>query len=85
MSSRTHTWQGYTGPAPLAPYPVHAVPLDGWDVGQLLAAMRDRYLHLTDDSAWADDGQRELARHMAAGVKLCLDDLERALRQAQAR
>ena len=78
MSSSTHTWQGYSGPAPLAPYPAHAAPLDGWDVGTMLAGMRDRYLHLTDPAAWPDDEGRVIARHMAAGVKLCLGDLEAA-------
>lgn len=83
MSSRTHTWRNYDGPAPLAPYPAHATPLDGWDVGQLLASMRDRYLHLSDASAWGDNAS--LAGHMAAGVKLCMDDLEASCRSSQDR
>ncbi len=82
MSSRTHTWVGYSGPAPLAPYPAHAAPLDGWDVGTLLSAARDRYLHLADESAWEGDEQRRIARHMAAGVKLCLGELEQACQRA---
>ncbi|TYP82024.1 hypothetical protein [Blastococcus xanthinilyticus] len=82
MSSRTHTWTGYEGPAPLAPYRAHATPLNGWDVGQLLTTMRDRYLYLSDASAWGDNAS--LAAHMASGVKLCMDDLEAACQHAQA-
>ncbi len=69
-----------------APAPVQAVPLDGFAVDLLLSAMRTRYAALTDpEGGWRSDAHRQVAQHMAAGVKLCLDDLERALRQAQAR
>lgn len=82
MTSSTHTWQGFSGPAPLASYPGHAVPLDGWDVGMLMASMRDRYLHLTDASRWPDATSAGIASSVAAGVKLCLDELETACRRA---
>jgi len=58
-----------------------APALDAVEVGYLLEGMRARYAHLSDPTRW-DDGQREIAQHMAAGVKLCLDDLERAVERA---
>lgn len=78
MTATAHSWSGYSGPAPLAPWSAHAVPLDGWDVGMVIGAMRERYLHLSDPSRWDDDSTREIAAHMAAGVLLCLKDLESA-------
>jgi hypothetical protein len=66
--------------------PVQAVPLDSFAVDLLLSAMRARHAALTDPQGeWDSDAQRQVAQHMAAGVKLCLDDMERTLRRAQHR
>jgi hypothetical protein len=68
----------FGGPVPLAPYPAHAVPLGDRDVAELLATLRARYLYLADPETWRGQpaGLADVATQMAAGVKLCLDDLE---------
>ena len=83
MSGHSRAYGHRGTSAPLAPWPAHARPLSAYHVGEILEGLRHRYLHLSDPTAWDSDGLREVAGHMAAGLKMALEDVERAIRMAE--